>query len=250
MMGGITMARTEVVNNSQYRRFRNSVAVLTHAPSIDLNPEWDQIVYVPVHSLSEVLVLETMDYQHMTKDRTLGYVELPVKSVARQNSSNAQYPHESIEKLTRADPIRLQGNAYKGKLHYVAEFIPAYNLAGLAFQTRGTEMDRAMAGNDESGEDVASGDESSDSDDGFIPEGITIHAQKRPANGATNGSAGNGHSRVKSTDSATVSDNESVKTSGTKRTAKTTGTAATVPSTVPEVSGLEMSREELFKNRL
>jgi hypothetical protein len=50
----------------------------------DLNPDWDQIIYVPVHSLKEasafsgltiqiiysrfkVVLLECMDYQHLTK---------------------------------------------------------------------------------------------------------------------------------------------------------------------------------------
>jgi Ca2+-dependent lipid-binding protein len=29
----------------------------------NLNPEWDEIVYVPVHNFKEKLVLEAMDYQ-------------------------------------------------------------------------------------------------------------------------------------------------------------------------------------------
>lgn len=33
---------------------------------LDLNPEWDQYLYVPVHSLSDRMVLEIMDYQHLT----------------------------------------------------------------------------------------------------------------------------------------------------------------------------------------
>lgn len=44
----VTKARTEVINNN-------------------LNPVWDEIVYVPVHSLRESLMLECMDYQHLTK---------------------------------------------------------------------------------------------------------------------------------------------------------------------------------------
>jgi Ca2+-dependent lipid-binding protein len=38
------MARTMVVNEN-------------------LDPEWDEIVYVPVHNAKEKLVLEVMDYQ-------------------------------------------------------------------------------------------------------------------------------------------------------------------------------------------
>ncbi|KAF8320471.1 tricalbin [Clavulina sp. PMI_390] len=217
MMGGITMARTEVVDNN-------------------LNPEWDQIIYVPVHSMNEVLVLETMDYQHMTKDRTLGYVELGVKEIARQNSGSTEYPFESLGKSNRADPIRQQGNLYKGTLHYVAEFIPAYNLAGLTFDARGTELDNTVAGGEESGEEfeVEGGAKYED-----IPEGLTIDS---PVTANGNG-AQNGHKRSGSVDSQ--ADNASVKTSGTKKTGKSTGTAP--PAT--EKAGIEMSREELFKQQ-
>ena len=34
---------------------------------VDLNPEWDQIIYIPVHSLKETMLLECMDYQNLTK---------------------------------------------------------------------------------------------------------------------------------------------------------------------------------------
>lgn len=169
-----------------------------------------------------------------------------MKSLARQNVGNVEYPFETIGKLTKADPIRLQGNTYKGELHYVAEFIPAYNLAGLTFESRGTELDRNMAGGGESGEDVASGDQSSETDGGDIPEGITIHTPKsKPA--AANG---NGHHTHKSTDSTAIADDKaSVKTSGTNKTTHTSNTAATVPPAIPEKAGLELSREDLFKNR-
>ena len=50
---------------------------------VDLNPEWDQIIYTPIHSLRENLLLEVMDYQHLTKDRSLGTVELSVKDLIR-----------------------------------------------------------------------------------------------------------------------------------------------------------------------
>ncbi len=47
-----TKARTEVMNNN-------------------LNPVWDQYVYIPVHSLKENMFLECMDYQHLTKVRQI-----------------------------------------------------------------------------------------------------------------------------------------------------------------------------------
>lgn len=127
----------------------------------------------------------------------------------------------------------------------MAEFIPAFNLRGLTFESRGTEMDRNMGGS-ESGEDIASGDQSSETDGGDIPEGITIRATKPVvANGGANGHTKNAKS-VDSTKAASE-DGASIKTSGTKRTAKSTATAGTAPPQAQ--SGIEMSREELFKAR-
>lgn len=166
-----------------------------------------------------------------------------MKDIARQNVDSPEYPFEPIEKLTRADPIRLQGDTYKGKLHYVAEFIPAYNLRGLTFESRGNEMDQAKGSESESGEEVAAGDP--ESDGGDIPDGVTMHAQK-PKPEANGG----GHARQASVDSAHTDDKASVKTSGSKKTNRTTKTARSVPPAIPEKVGLEMSREDLFKQRM
>ncbi|KAF5003332.1 hypothetical protein F66182_16150, partial [Fusarium sp. NRRL 66182] len=42
----------------------------------NLNPVWDEIVYVPVHNVREKLTLEVMDEENMQKDRSLGEVEI------------------------------------------------------------------------------------------------------------------------------------------------------------------------------
>lgn len=44
------LARTEVINNN-------------------LNPEWDQMLYIAIHSLKDTIVFEAMDYQHLTRVR-------------------------------------------------------------------------------------------------------------------------------------------------------------------------------------
>ncbi|KAF9513783.1 hypothetical protein BS47DRAFT_1343789 [Hydnum rufescens UP504] len=136
MMNGVIKARTEIVNNN-------------------LNPEWDSIVYVPVHSLSETIILEVMDYQNLTKDRSLGSVDLAVKTLAHQNVTDMKYPFESSGKYEATDRIRLHGGTYKGDLHYVAEFTPALNLRGVSFDS-GTEID-GKGDNEESGEDINGG---------------------------------------------------------------------------------------------
>ncbi|KAJ7275417.1 C2 domain-containing protein [Mycena haematopus] len=160
----VTKGRTEVINNN-------------------LNPVWDQIIYVPVHNLKETLVLECMDYQHMTRDRSLGMVELRVSDLARE-CTDRMYPFESTGKKTAADPIRLdKGNAYKGQLHYTAEFIPTLALEGVKFDAAGNEIQRAADAEDPEGKDVRSSEPSSISkDDEAALAGPTI---VEPKNGAT-----------------------------------------------------------------
>jgi C2 domain len=114
---------------------------------VDLNPEWDQIIYTPVHSLRETLLLEVMDYQNLTKDRSLGTVELKVSELAQGAGGDSHYLFESRGKKDKSEPIRLdRGNQYKGQLHYLAEFLPAYALQGLTFETGPNEPQSTMVG--------------------------------------------------------------------------------------------------------
>jgi hypothetical protein len=131
---------------------------------VDLNPEWDQIIYTPVHSLKETLLLEVMDYQNLTKDRSLGTVELKVGELARETKDvgRPRFAFESTGKAETAEPIRLdQGNQYKGQLHYVAEFLPAFALQGLKFDAGPNELRSAGKDTDDSGSDNAASSSSS-----------------------------------------------------------------------------------------
>ncbi|KAJ7071483.1 C2 domain-containing protein [Mycena amicta] len=158
----VTKGRTEVINNN-------------------LNPVWDEIIYIPVHSLKETMLLECMDYQHLTRDRSLGNVELRVSELAKE-SSDRQYPFESTGKKTATDPFRLdKGNAYKGQLHYTAEFIPTLALEGVKFDGSGNELQRAAAQEDPEGKEVRSSSSSSSvSGDEEIPSTPTIVEPSSP----------------------------------------------------------------------
>jgi hypothetical protein len=118
--------------------------------SVDLNPVWDQIIYTPVHSLKETLLLEVMDYQNLTKDRSLGTVELKVSGLAQETMTGAgdsRFSFESTGKMDKSEPIRLdRGNQYKGQLHFLAEFLPAFALEGLKFETGVDELQAAVEG--------------------------------------------------------------------------------------------------------
>ncbi|KAG8762146.1 hypothetical protein FRC11_010840 [Ceratobasidium sp. 423] len=220
MLNAVTMARTEVKNNN-------------------LNPEWDQIVYVPVHSLRETLYLECMDYQHLTKDRSLGFVELPIAGLAQQ-TEDERTPYAGTGKRDVADPIRLDKGQFKGELHYSAEFIPALALQGVSFQSVDDiqrAIDRAKGAHEDE-EGFASADESSvsssDEEMQRVPTDITINSK---------GHRVSSHKRVKSAD-----------TVRTAQTDQATDIEESEPDdeTPPEEhkgEGVQMSTEELLNQQ-
>ncbi|ORY31245.1 C2 domain-containing protein [Naematelia encephala] len=117
------LARTEVINNN-------------------LNPEWDQIVYVPVHTLRENLILEVMDYQNLGKDRTLGHVEISISDFA-QESGDPAYPFKSTGYQERSDRVKYE-KSYKGQLIYAVDFNPAMSLkGGVSFHAEKNELELA-----------------------------------------------------------------------------------------------------------
>ncbi|KAI0274871.1 tricalbin [Gloeopeniophorella convolvens] len=184
LVNNTVQGRTEVVNNN-------------------LNPEWDQIIYTPVHSFKETLLLELMDYQHLTKDRSLGSVELKVSELAREvaKGSDPRFRYESTGRKDAVEPIRLdRGKQFKGQLHYAAEFVPAFALRGLKFDAGPNELQPAVEGVDEGDEvegDSASSSSSSSDEAQVVTTGVTatkpIGSPKRQSSDTTHsvGSAEN-----------------------------------------------------------
>lgn len=66
LSGHQVRARTEVIDNN-------------------LNPEWGESVYVPVHSLKENFVLEAMDWNARSKDKTLGITHFKVSDIIERH---------------------------------------------------------------------------------------------------------------------------------------------------------------------
>lgn len=89
----------------------------------NLNPDWDEVVYVPVHTARERLTLEVMDYQNIGKDRSLGLVELAAADYIRQGD-NGEYLVKD-EKQQHKAPLRMLGKGTpKGVLTFTASFYP------------------------------------------------------------------------------------------------------------------------------
>ncbi|KAF8845383.1 tricalbin [Paxillus ammoniavirescens] len=208
LVNHIVQGRTEVINNN-------------------LNPEWDQIIYIPVHSLRESMLMEVMDYQNLTKDRSLGSVELHVSDLAHESSAaDPQFRFESTGRKEAVDPIKLDGShTLKGQLHYVAEFVPALALKHVHFDAGENEIQQAAKGVSSvgGGDDASDTSSVSSSSSGLrrivasVAE-VNSHAAA-PSNGKTNG------------DAEPEAQEDEVKEDG------------------KEPSGLELSREELLKHQ-
>ncbi|KAL2213575.1 tricalbin [Sarocladium strictum] len=94
----------------------------------NLNPEWDEVLYVPVHSERERLTIDVMDAEKMGKDRSLGLVEVSVGDYVAQNEQGEYLTHD--RKNIREDGLRLHGKGIaKGTLHFTAAFYPCVNVA-------------------------------------------------------------------------------------------------------------------------
>ncbi|KKY24469.1 putative membrane bound c2 domain protein [Phaeomoniella chlamydospora] len=93
----------------------------------NLNPDWDEVVYVPVHSAREKLTLEVMDSENLGKDRSLGSVEITTSDFIFESEEGGYAVHD--KKTPVAAGLRLHNKGEpKGTLHYSAAFYPTLNV--------------------------------------------------------------------------------------------------------------------------
>ncbi|KAI5927713.1 tricalbin-1 [Camillea tinctor] len=93
-----------------------------------LNPEWDEVIYVPMHSARDRLSLEVMDAEKMGKDRSLGLVELFAGDYMEQEESGEWLVNSN--KQLHEGGLRLHGKGIaKGTLMYTVSFYPCLNVA-------------------------------------------------------------------------------------------------------------------------
>ena len=93
----------------------------------NLNPDWDEVIYVPMHSTREKLTLEVMDQENLGKDRSLGLVELFAADYIHQ-VENGDYEVHDL-KRPMSEPLKMQGRGQaKGKLNFTVAFYPTLNI--------------------------------------------------------------------------------------------------------------------------
>lgn len=92
----------------------------------DLNPDWDEVLYVPVHSTKEKLRLETMDQEKVGKDRSLGYVDIEPGEYIKEDTNGLFLEHS--QKANQSRGLRDDKGTEKGKLNFTCAFYPCLNV--------------------------------------------------------------------------------------------------------------------------
>lgn len=93
----------------------------------DLNPGWDEIIYVPMHTATERLILEVMDEEKLGKDRSLGLVQIAASDYIKESEEGGYEVHDTKELLS--DGLRMGGaGAEKGTITYTVSFFPTLNV--------------------------------------------------------------------------------------------------------------------------
>ena len=93
----------------------------------NLNPDWDEVIYVPMHSTREKLILEVMDEENLGKDRSLGLIEVAAADYIHEAENGEYEVHD--EKKQLSEPLRLHGKSNpKGRLNLTISFFPTLNI--------------------------------------------------------------------------------------------------------------------------
>ncbi|RMZ81796.1 hypothetical protein DV738_g1947, partial [Chaetothyriales sp. CBS 135597] len=92
----------------------------------ELNPTWDEVIYVPVHSANERLQLEVMDEENLGKDRSLGLTEILARDYIRESEEGGYLVHDVKAPISAG--LRLGGRGEsKGKINFTVAFYPTLN---------------------------------------------------------------------------------------------------------------------------
>ena len=89
----------------------------------NLNPDFDEVIYVPIHSNREKLALEVMDEESLGKDRSLGAINLNANDYLVKGDDGLYMTHD--DKRVHAGQLKIEGRGSpKGILNYTASFFP------------------------------------------------------------------------------------------------------------------------------
>ncbi|WAQ89720.1 hypothetical protein PtA15_11A411 [Puccinia triticina] len=129
MRSGIVLARSQIHNN-------------------DLDPVFDEIIYVPLHSLKDSFRLEVMDYQHLTKDRSLGHIDLETTKLVTSIKEEGMNVYQSTGKHQYSEYLKQEGKKalVKGKMNFTVEFHACKPIKFNRFDTPPSDVDKMKTG--------------------------------------------------------------------------------------------------------
>lgn len=110
----------------------------------NLNPDWDEVLYVPIHNPREKLTLEVMDEETLGDDRSLGLVEISASDYVRQGE-NGEYEVDDEKQLITSG-LRLGKGPIKGYLNYTVAFYPTLNVVDPEEEAKEEEQDAESMG--------------------------------------------------------------------------------------------------------
>lgn len=94
----------------------------------NLNPDFDEVLYIPVHSAKDRLQFEVMDAENMGKDRSLGLTEIFSGDYMQTDDEGEWLVHD--KKAVHEDGLKIHGKGVpKGILTYTVAFYPTLNVA-------------------------------------------------------------------------------------------------------------------------
>ncbi|KAL9050095.1 MAG: hypothetical protein Q9162_006833 [Coniocarpon cinnabarinum] len=113
--------------------------------SNNLNPDFDEVIYVPIHSNREKMVLEVMDEEGLGKDRSLGSIHVNASDYLVKGEDGAYLTHN--EKRVHAGQLKIENRGSpKGTLNYTASFFPTLAVEDPAEDTE-ADADDVVAAN-------------------------------------------------------------------------------------------------------
>lgn len=126
---------------------------VTHQNNLD--PDFDEVLYVPMHSQREKLTVELLDQEKIGKDRTLGQVEILAEDYIRQGESGEWLISEKQD-LIEGLKIHGKGSA-KGTLNYTVSFYPCLNIADPEDDEKEKEKEESKAHSRTPGDAITNG---------------------------------------------------------------------------------------------
>ncbi|KAF2481390.1 hypothetical protein BDY17DRAFT_301260 [Neohortaea acidophila] len=110
----------------------------------NLNPQFDEVFYVPVHSPREKLVVEVMDEENVGKDRTLGQIEIGAAELIQQGEDGEYLVHDTKDRVISAH-LRIGHGAPKGTLNFTVAFYPTIAVVNPEDEDEEEEKEEAAA---------------------------------------------------------------------------------------------------------